>query len=378
MAAKTARGQVAETIAQATQKDVSEEKKRADELSKQALDSFTSVGRPNAPIRVLVYGEQKVGKTTFLAGVPGVYFLPLEEGANQYPVGQWKRLIKSHAEFLHALDVVHHSKHNYQALAIDTADRLEQYLRAHLEVQIRTAAEKIKDAPKTLATLNEDYGAGYELLRDAWQVVLDKLDRIREDRGMHVFFAAHAKTKRIKNLDGEDYEKTSPAISGSKAENLFKAWFDYTLFLKTEVFVTGDRKKNRPVYGDRRMYLTQKATHDAGCRGAALWPEWITLDERLGYADFAGTRVLIDAHKDKVVDVLRAAAEIEHARLPSERAAAFKAAYEVELIRRDYMRAQKMIEAARDEADEVEIAAGQRPEKGGAPANGAASATPTA
>lgn len=363
MAAKTARGQVAETVAASQASEETNDKKRADELSKQVLDNFLSIGKPGAAVRVMVYGEQKVGKTKFLSHCPGVVFLPIEEGANQYPVAQWEKPLRTLSDFNYAVDALLHAKHKYTAVAIDTADALEELLKAHLEAQVQAAAKVMKDAPKTLATLNEDYGAGYDLLRDAWRMVLQRLELLRTERGMHILFAAHVKPEKVTTLDGgEDYVRYSPAISGKKALNLLKAWTDYMLFFKTETFVSKDGKKRTVAsYGDRRMYMTQKPIHDAGCRGAVPWPDSLLLDEQVGWDDFWKTRALIETHKSDLPKVLTERADALVARLPDVRGKAAKEQFSKNLALRNYLLCSRICDAMEEEAKEVEIAAGKVP-----------------
>lgn len=362
-------GSVGASIAHATESD----DKKSKALARELLDQHFSIGRPSAAMRLLVYGVQKVGKTTFLAHCPGVIFLPLEEGANQYPVAQWKAPIRSFPDFIDALQKLRYGKHAFRAIAIDTADALDELIKIELESKLRDLAKTQKDAPRTLRELNEEeWGEGWNLLRDLWRQVFVLLDAIRDERGMHVLFAAHEATETVRVLGGEfDYPRHGPALAGKKAATLLKAWCDYVLRFAAEVTISKDRGRLKvTATGERFMHCTQKPTHDAGCRGYATWPDKLLLDKRTGWTDFVGTRDLIDKHGEAIVEVLGGRFAGAAKGLPDERRAAAIEAFNDALGGRNYLLCDRI--AAQVVEDVAEIA-----RAGGAAVSAGASNAPT-
>lgn len=224
--------------------------------------------------RILIYGDGGVGKTTFCASCPGVYFLPTEEGANQIRVPQWKKRITSLDELNLAIELLTESDHGYKAICIDTLDAVEGLIEASVDAKL----SKNTKGAKSLAEANEDYGAGYELVSDAWKSLLKNLDIIRES-GIHILMTAHTKSERVRNLEGYDYEKHSLHIAGKKSKKLIIEWCDYVLFARRDVLVSKEsRNKVLGITGDRSIYTTPTASYDAKARGETPWPERIPLD----------------------------------------------------------------------------------------------------
>jgi hypothetical protein len=360
-------------------------KKRADDLGRRMIEDYFSVGRPSAAIRLLAYGATKVGKTTFLRQAPKVVFLPIEEGANQYAVPQWKKAIRRLDDYREAIFTLRHGKHDFASVAIDTLDALEALMKIELEGKLREVARQTKEGgPTTLTALNEEeYAAGHDLIKEMWGGVLHDLDDLRDVRGMHVLFAAHPHRETVRVLDGEtDYARLSPAFMYRKAANLCKAWFDYILFFQTEVLVsTGRQNRVSATAGDRFMHCTQTATIDAGCRGALPWPERMPLHESTGFSDFMAMRRAIDTLGDRGRDALLERGAAIAARLPAERREACLKKLRETIAARDYVFGERVLVVAAEEAAEVARAAGggaEAPKSNGASVADAAALTPAA
>lgn len=278
--------------ARATVADTKTEQTRIAELTQKTLDGLYSVGRPSSAMRVAVHGDHGVGKTTLLRHCPGVFFLPVEDGANQLRVPQWKEPIDSLAAFDQALSVLRHSRHDFKAVAIETLAALEELIKSAIESRLKKTAGK--DDATSLAELNEDeFGAGYDLLRDEWRRILGRLDELREHRGMHILLSCPTKIDTVKRLNAPDYQRHGMQITGKKSANLIKGWCDYVLFLEMEVNVAKDGRRIITSLGDRVIRCTQQASHDAKCRGDIPWPDTLPFDQRGGWATFVETADLI-------------------------------------------------------------------------------------
>ena len=80
-------------------------------------------GRLEAPVRVLIYGPEGVGKSTFAADAPSPIFLAPEAGTNQLDVARFP-MPEAWQDVLDAIATLRNDKHDYQTLAIDTLDHL--------------------------------------------------------------------------------------------------------------------------------------------------------------------------------------------------------------------------------------------------------------
>src|SRR5215213_2130623 len=97
------------------------------------------VERLRSPVRVFLYGESGVGKSTLAAGAPSPIWLDTEDGSARlrvarYPFREGKggHVPRSYVDVLAALDDLAISAHTFETLVIDTVDRLEKMIWAHL------------------------------------------------------------------------------------------------------------------------------------------------------------------------------------------------------------------------------------------------------
>lgn len=360
-----------------TATDEKSEKSRAAELAKKTIESLYSVGRPSAAHRIAVHGDHGVGKTTFLAHCPGVIFLPIEDGANQHRIAQWAEKIDSLAAFDRALFTLRHSQHDFKAVAVETLAALEELIKSAIEKRLEATAGK--DGVTSLTELNEEeFGAGYDLLRDEWRRILGLFDELREHRGMHILLSCPTKVDTVRRPNAPDYQRQGLQLTGKKAANLIKGWCDYVLFLEMEVTVAKIERRTVTSLGERVIRCTQQATHDAKCRGEIPWPDTLPLDEKDGWSTFLETAELIASRGAELVPWLRKEFARAVADLPAqieggkevksaeERRANATRIFDGAIGRRDYRVAKMVVEMIDDE----------RPKKNDAAVVDAATALP--
>ena len=336
-----------------------ERRQRIAQLAKTTIDGLLDEGDDPGPMKLLVHSEAGVGKTTLLAHCPGAIFLDVEQGAGQYRVPRWKRPIATLTDLHDALDFVLYGQHVFKAVVVETVDAVDKLVHDDIDERLRRNASEKKDAPRSITQLNEEeYGAGYDLLRAAWQAILDKLDEIRSTRGMHVLVSAHTKIATVPNVDGIEFKRYEPQVDGQKSAKLLQRWFSYILFLKTEVLLVQDEKRRTvSATGGRWMYCTPTARHVAKCRGLVPWPDRMPLDEDTGWSRFSRTATLIVEHGRDVAANLERMLPAAVARVRAEgdktaeqrRDDATKIFREA-LERRDYFAAQRVLDRCEPEA----------------------------
>src|SRR5512141_4050 len=121
-------------------------------------------GRVEQKLRVVAYGPEGVGKSTFGAGAPGAIFLGAEEGTAQLDVTRFPRP-ENWPEVFDALRVLTTEAHGYETLVVDTLDWLEPLIWAYCCQ--RDGMSNIEDY---------GYGKGYQVAVDEWRRFLAALD----------------------------------------------------------------------------------------------------------------------------------------------------------------------------------------------------------
>lgn len=221
------------------------------------LASVISGVQPKPP-RLLLYGTEGIGKTTFGASLPSPIFIDAEGGSDHVSAARFPRL-GSYGEIMVALTELFQTEHSFQSLVIDTADWLEdlinaETIRRHPVTSKGRAVRHLRDY---------GWGDGYQYALSIWSEFLAGLDALR-DRGMIICILAHYHVRTIKAPDLDDYDTYTLKMSNRQVSEYLVQWADAVLFAKDKVATRQTEDRNRAVNtGERIIYTTRRATHDA-------------------------------------------------------------------------------------------------------------------
>lgn len=184
---------------------------------------FLSGKRP-AQRRVLLYGVQGVGKSTFGAMAPKSIFLPTEDGLADIECDSLP-LCTSFAAVKTSLESVKCEPHDFKTLVVDSLD--------WLEILIFEQVAK-KNSVKSIEEIG--YGKGYLFALDLWRDFLASLSALRAERSMEIILISHAKIETFKNPEGEDFDRYQPRLHKA-ASALVQEWCDEVLFATYKTYV---------------------------------------------------------------------------------------------------------------------------------------------
>ena len=241
--------------------------------SRMSLDN-TRDGIVSSPMRILIYGGEKVGKSTFAAGAPAPIWLGADAGTDHLNI---RRLPQpdSLREVLEGLGEVEKRgrKMGLQTLVIDPLNWLEPLV----------TADVVGDSGKSLAEWGGGYGRGASAALDRWRQVKTAVERVWLT-GMNVIICAHSHVKKFEDPEGPGYERYELAMN-KEAAGIFKQWVDAILFARPESFGKIDpTTKKVKAYGSaaRMLHTELNPAYDAGNRWR-LPPEmplsWTTFAE---------------------------------------------------------------------------------------------------
>lgn len=228
-------------------------------------------GRLPTALRFLFYGVEGVGKSSLAADAPEPIYLDLEDGTAQidcarYPFrdGPGGHIAQSYAEILSALDDLIKAEHSFQTVVIDTIDRLEPLLWAHICERDSRAFGK----PLT-GIESYGYGRGYQVALDEWRALGRRIDELRTRRGMHIVMVGHAQVKTFKDPEGQDYDRYSLRVH-EKSSGFLREWCDVLGFCCFEARAQklADESGRVKGYstGRRLVRLERTAAYDAKSR----------------------------------------------------------------------------------------------------------------
>lgn len=218
-------------------------------------------GKLHKPKRIVLYGVEKIGKSTFAGEAPKPIFLGAEDGTSELDVARlpeptcWR-------DVFDGIQTLTDDPHNYKTFVLDTLDWAEPFCWRHV----------CDTAPSGKKKSIEDfgYGKGYTAALDEWRLLSGALDSLRDKRQMHIIILAHAEIKSFKNPLGDDYDRYQLKVN-AKASGLFREWCDCVLFANYEVLTQkkSDASSARSIGvsdGARLLFTRRTPAYDAGNR----------------------------------------------------------------------------------------------------------------
>lgn len=184
-----------------------------------SLMSRVERGRASMPPRLLVYGTEGIGKSTFASQAPAPIFIPTEDGLSEIGCDRFP-LATTFDQVMTALTELGNEQHDYQTVAVDSLDWLERLIWDWVCRQHNvTSIEKVDGG----------YGKGYMHALNYWRQFLDALNRLRNDRGMAVIAIAHAKIEKFEDPEAAAYDRYAPRLH-KLASAVVCEWSDAVLF----------------------------------------------------------------------------------------------------------------------------------------------------
>ena len=205
--------------------------------------------------KVVIYGPEGIGKTTFASQFPDPLFIDTEGGTNQLDVARIDPAPQSWNELLGLIDAVK-AERPCKTLVLDTADWAEMLCIEHI---------CIKNKWDSIET--PGYGAGYTALKEEFGKLLNKLSDLIE-AGINVVLTAHAITRRFdRPNEASSYDRWELKLQ-RKTAPLVKEWADVLLFANYKIIVENvdagmNQKKGKARGGKRVMYAEHNPCWDA-------------------------------------------------------------------------------------------------------------------
>lgn len=207
------------------------------------------------PQKVVLYGPEGIGKSTFASRFPAPLFLDVEGSTSQLDVSRvghiasWQALLELVTEF-------NQDRGDFHTLVIDTADWAERLC-------IRYICERDRKG----GIEDYGYGAGYMKLLEEFSRLLELLnDTIRA--GANVVMTAHAQIRKFEQPDEmgayDRWELKLNKKTTAQTAALVKEWADAVLFANYKTVVVTDKEnRKKAVGGERVLYTQHRPTWDA-------------------------------------------------------------------------------------------------------------------
>ena len=212
-------------------------------------------GKIIKPQKVVIYGPEGIGKSTFAAQFPNPLFIDTEGSTSHLEVDRLPRptswqMLKQYIKDLKG-DTM-----GYHTLVIDTADWAE-----------RLCEEAICQSNGKVGIEDFGYGKGYTYVKEEFGRLLDSLSDLL-DAGMNVVLTAHSIIRKFELPEEtgayDRYELKLGQKAGNQCAALAKEWADMVLFVNyKEIVITTKDNKKKVSGGKRVMYTAHNPCWDA-------------------------------------------------------------------------------------------------------------------
>ena len=206
-------------------------------------------GKRERARRVLIYGENGVGKSSLASKFPSPLFLNIEDGVGDLDVDSTS-VIKSVNDFMGCLIAIWDT--DYQTVVVDTVDWLEKLI--FNEVAKEAGKKTIDDI---------GFGKGYQAVEQKWKALFEGFAALW-GQGRHIVFTCHEAIEKFTNPEGDSYNYWKPALH-IKGSGCVTEWCDEVLFLRyrTSTIQKDEgfgNKRSIAIGGKERVIVCNKST----------------------------------------------------------------------------------------------------------------------
>lgn len=276
--------------------------------------------------KVVIYGPEGIGKSTFASQFPKPLFIDTEGSTNKLDVQRFEEKPSSWSMLKNYVEYVKQHPDICETLVIDTIDWAE-----------RLCVESILDTHNKKGIEDFGYGNGYTYVAEEIGRFLNMLQELIDKNICNVVLTAHSQIKKFEQPDEtgsyDRYELKLGKKTTSQTSPLVKEWADMILFANYETFAVArdkDGKKFKGQGGERVMFTSHHPCWDAKNRDGL--PDKLPFDfKQIAYLFDGGTTAAQSASvpekQSKLTDPQPAIADIQSSKQeekPAENSAAPK------------------------------------------------------
>jgi hypothetical protein len=215
-------------------------------------------GPTEEPLRIVLHGQEGVGKTTFAASCPGALFITAEDGGGDLDYA--RVVVESWTELRRTVRELIADAQGFTTVVIDTISSFERWCWAYV-CQEANGARSIED-------VGGGYGKGYTAALEEMTALAADLDTLRARQRVHVIVLAHSHVKVFNDPLGNPFDRYEIRMH-AKTAAMWLGWPDCVLFACFDVTVkTAKRRADVTDKGKadgmkRVLFTTKDAGYDA-------------------------------------------------------------------------------------------------------------------
>lgn len=244
-------------------------------MSQSILAGVTG-GVSKTGLRIVIAGQEKMGKTTLCAGAPGALLIPLEVGYAGVSVQKTAKL-ETLAQVNSLLDEITYyaqrGQFPFKTLAWDSATALERLI--HDEVIARDPLSA--RGGKKMITMDSShggYGKGYNIANDEFDALLAKFDTLAIHGGINIVLTCHVFSNKVMDPTAGEYDTWDLLLHSPKNQKTYgkrerlTQWADVIGFLYEPLYVSEGKNIVKAISQNkgRMLGLSRTPSYVAGNR----------------------------------------------------------------------------------------------------------------
>jgi len=208
-------------------------------------------GKEKRPLKIVIYGPEGIGKSTFASQFPEPLFIDTEGGTSNLDIRRIK-CNKSWDELIAVVKEIIKNPTICKTVVLDTADWAESLCSNAVCEKYRK--NNIEDF---------GYGKGYVYLVDEFSKLLTLMDELIEI-GINVVITAHAKPRKFELPEEQGaFDRYEMKLTKQVAP-LIKEWSDALFFVNYKIYVVTTENNSKKAQGGKRvLYTTHHPAYDA-------------------------------------------------------------------------------------------------------------------
>ena len=204
-----------------------------------------TTGIKKAPLTLLVYGREGIGKSTFASHAKNPIFLKFEDRLDHIDTSK-SDLITSIDQMDKNLIYLKTQDHGFNTVVVDTITAMQAL-----------AVKHVLDKYNAKSLSEGDHGKFYVDVQQTCFDFVDSLFELRQSKNMNIVFVGHALIKPFAPPIGEPYDRYQLDLMDKVANKVIQA-VDCVLFVEQEVeTIVNKAKKNQATSTGKRVMRTE-------------------------------------------------------------------------------------------------------------------------
>jgi hypothetical protein len=211
-----------------------------------------TAGPSQSGIRMVIAGQEKMGKTTISCGAPNVLLIPIEVGYSGVTVAKTP-MIQNYETLVQCLQEIMgyavQGAFPYKSLVFDSATALERLIDDYV-IRLDPASKNGVNKTVTMESCHGGFGKGYNMANTLFKDLLAQFDLLAINAGINIVFTAHVFSSKVNDPTVGEYDSWDLLLHSPKNQKtygkreLLTQWADVIGFLYEPLILVENANTN--------------------------------------------------------------------------------------------------------------------------------------